>query len=356
MNLTALNPLKVKTARKFGCHIVTYEWLTDTLQLLDYQNRKAPPGLYHPGVVRDDEAISALFRKREKKARPAKEKALTATESTAVCGEDNARAAEAAENGPERLAISGEGSIQKKPEKKCPPKSSDFEDSKATNIVDGISKHGNSVDNKSDKPAGKLKDGVKVENSEPCIDLSRFTIYRDKCGPYQVEVHSQGYRCVLELFESKSTPKTYLFGIGEYLRPNSSICTRRFPSKTPRDKDHELEKFRSRFWRMSGARWPQQETNASNGAVSVRQPRPVPNTTTSSANYKNNLNEIGELKKESTTSCLAIAHKYRQVDLKTSFKRKSSFPENRPAKELKVTKFSIAGGSGKPKNGEFKIL
>ncbi|POS73450.1 hypothetical protein DHEL01_v208152 [Diaporthe helianthi] len=322
---------KMNAARKLGCHIVTYEWLTDTLQLLDCHKRKAPPGLYHPGKARDGEAISAVFRKSEKKFRPSKQKALTAMESTSVSGEDDARAGGASKHGPKHSARRGEESTQNSSEKKGQLGSSGLKDSEVIKLIDGIKRPGNPADSKSDKPAGMPKDGAKAENHEPHIDLSRFSIYRDETGPYQVEVFNQGHRHILELYESKSTPKKYLFSIRVYQKSGSSKCDRRFPSKTPRDKDHELERFRSRFWRMSGKRWRQRDSNPNN-------------------------EKLGKYKKEShPASSPVVPHRQRQVDLKTSFKRKSSFSDNRPAKELKVTKYSTAGESGKASTGESKV-
>lgn len=345
----------VKAARKLGCHIVTYEWLTDTLQLLDYHKRKAPPELYHPRDVRDGEAISALFRKTEKKCRPVKEKSRTATESTAMSGEDEARAGEAAEDGPNRLATSEEERIQRKSEKKEPPKPSYFGERKVSKAVDDTKRLGNPVSNKSDKAARKPEDGVKHEKIEPSVDLSRFIIYRDDIGPYQTEVFYKGRRHVLELYESRSAPKTYLFSSGVYPKPASSKCIRHFPSKTPRDKERELRKFKSYFWRMTEKRWRQPESNLSNGSSPGCQPRPVPKTTFGSANYKKNSDGLEKFKKEGhPEKSLVIPREQRQVDLKTSFKRKSSFSETRPAKELKVTKYSIAGRSDEAKNGGSK--
>ncbi|KAG8166094.1 hypothetical protein KVR01_004646 [Diaporthe batatas] len=349
---------KIKTARKLGCHIVTYEWLADTLQLLDYHKRKAPPRLYHPGEVRDDEAISALFRKPEKKVRASKKKALTATVFTTVGGEGDTRDGQAAGNVPEQLATSGDRSTQKSSKKKDSPESSNLRNSKVIKTVDGMERLGNPVDYQADKPAGKPTDGAKPDNHQPHVDLSRFTIYRDNYGPYQVEVIDRnGARFALELYESKATPKTYLFSVGEYLKATSSKCKRKFPSKTPGDKYREIERFKSRFWRISGKRWRQGQSISGDGSSPGHQPRPVPTTTINNATNKSKPDGLGKFKKEShTAKSLVVPHGQSQVDLKTSFKRKNSFSEHLPAKELKVTKYSIAGGSGRSNNGKSKTL
>jgi hypothetical protein len=325
------------------------------LQLWDYHKRRAPPELYHPGHVRDGEAISALFRKGEKKAKSVEKVALPAADSAAVSGADDASAVEeAAETGSEQVATPEEKSSQKSSGDQDSPKSSGSGEGKGTIVFDHIKRLGNPATNESDEPAGKPENGARVKDQAPPVDLSRFTIYRDDSGLYQAEVRKQGRRYILELYESKSAPKTYLFGTRVYQKPGSSTCVRHFPSKTPRDKEHELERFKSRYWRCTGKRWGQRDSNLSNGSGPDHQPQAVPKKTTDSAGPKNKLDELGKVKKQNPTKSLAVPHRHRQVDLKTAFKRKGSSSEKQPAKKLKVTKHSVAGGSGEVTNGGSK--
>lgn len=310
--------------------------------------------LYHPGKVRDGEAISSVFRKCVKKAKPVKKKPFTGTSSIAASGGDDARAAEEeAGAGSRQLATSGDKSSQKSSEEQDPPRPSESGErkgSKAVHDIKGLCKPAN----KSDRPPGKPKDGAKAKEQEPGVDLSLYTIYKDESGLHQIEVRKEGRRLILELYESKSAPKTYLLGTREYSKPGSSTCTKRFPIKPRGNKEHELARFRSHFWRYTGVRWHQRDSIPSTGPYHYRR-RAVPEDTTSSVNHKNKLDGLGKAEKENKTKSLVESCRHRQVDLKTAFKRKSSFSEEQPAKELKVTKHSVADGSGRVTDGGSKI-
>lgn len=321
---------------------------------MDYgHNKKAPTVLYHPGKVRDGEAIASVFRKSAKKAKPVKKNPLTAADSIATRGGDDARAAEEeAGAGSQQLATSGDKGSQKSSEEQDPPKPSESGERKGTKAVHDI-KGLCKPANRSDKPPGKPKEGAKASEQEPGVDLSLYTIYKDESGLHQIEVRKEARRLILELYESKSAPKTYLLGTREYSKPGSSTCTKRFPIEARKDKEHELARFRSRFWRYTGVRWHQRDSFPSTGPYHYRR-RAVPEETTGSANHKNELDGLGKAKEENTAKSFVVSCRHRQVDLKTAFKRQGSSPEKQPAKELKVTKHSVAGGSGKVTNGGSK--
>lgn len=308
--------------------------------------------LYHPGKVRDGEAISSIFRKSAKKAKPVKKEPFTAADFIAANSGDDARSAEEAGAGSRQLTTSGDKGSQESSEEQDPPNPSESGERKGTKAVHDIKGLRNPT-NRSEMPPGKPKEGAKAKEQEPGVDLSLYTIYKDESGLHQIEVRKEAHRLILELYESKSAPKMYLFGTREYSKPGSSTCSKRFPIKARKDKEHELARFRSRFWRYTGVRWHQRDSFPSTGPYHYRR-RAVPEETTGSASHKNKLDGLRKAEEENTTKSLVDSCRHRQADLETAFKRQSNFSEKQPAKELKVTKHSVAGGSGKVTNGGFK--
>ncbi|KAK7711335.1 hypothetical protein SLS64_005358 [Diaporthe eres] len=350
------NP-KVKAARKYGCKIVTYEWLTDTFQLLDYHKKKAPPSLYHPGKPRDGDAISDLFKKSETKPKAVKKKKASpaAADTTAVKHDDDARAAEeVAETGMKHLAISEEKDSQKSSEEKKSPNPSEAGEGKDTKAIDDMKGASTSVSKESGKPTGKPEKSAKVKNKEPPVDLRLYNICKDESGLHQIEVskpdrhgNERGCRLVLELYESKSEPKTYLFGATKYPVQGSGACATHFSSEASGDKKLEFQKYRSVFRQCTGVRWHQRDSIPSKGKYCYRSPI-IPGNKIGSASHENKSKELGGGKGQATSHVADLR------DRETSFKRKRSFSEERPAKAFKVTKPSIPGNSANVTKGGSK--
>lgn len=351
--------------------MVTYEWLTDTFQLWDYQRKRAPPSLYHPGKDRDGKAISDLFKKSEQKPKAVKKATPVAADTTAVYGgdEDAAAAEEAVGNGMEHLTISekkeslvvvGEEISQKISEGKVPQKVSEAGDGRATQAADGIKGASTPVNKESGKPAGKPEKNTRVKDQEPPVDLSLYAVCEDESGLHQVEVwkpdrhgNARGCRWVLELYESKSVPKTYLFGATKYPNPGSGACIRRFPSKAPRDKEHELQELRFFFWNRTRVLWRQRDSMPSKGPFYYLSPA-VSGKAVGGGSHKNTFDQLGERKDWNPTGSVAVPHEHHDSDRKTSVKRKRSFSEERPTKAFKVTKPVVTSDSANANNGGSK--
>lgn len=358
-SLPFLNTRTVKAARKNRCKIVTYEWLTDTFQLLDYHNKKkAPTSLYHPGKPRDGDAISNLFKISETKAKSGKKKGSpAAADATAVKHDDDAQAAEeAAETGMKHLTISEEGTSQKSAEEKDSRKPSDSGEEKGTKVIDDTKEASTPVKKESGKPAGKPKKKAKVKDQEPPVDLDLYDICKSEAGLLQIELwkpdehgNERGSLRVLELWESKSEPKTYLFGFKKYPTADPSTCIRRFPSKVPGDKKHELWEFTSSFWDHTGVHWHHRDSRPSKGPYYYLSSA-APGKTAASSGHKNESSEHGREKEQNQTSSVAVPREQRDGDRETSSKRKSGFSEERPAKAFKVTKPLVADGPAKTTN------
>lgn len=359
-----LNTHTVKAARKHRCEIVTYEWLTDTIQLFDYdqkkkKTRKAPTSLYHPGKPRDGDAISNLFKFSETQAKSGKKKEVSpaAADATAVEHDDDAQAAEeVAETAMKHLTISEEGTSQKNAEEKGSRKLPESGEEKGTIVIDDTKEASTPVNKESGKPTGKPKKKAKLEDQEPPVDLSLYEICKDESGLLQIELwkadkhgNERAIRCVLELHESKSEPKTYLFGARRYPKPGSKVCLRRFLSEAPGDKEREFKKFSSSFRSFTKIDWHQRDSMPSKGPYYFRSPAD-PAKNVGNASNENKLHEFGAQKKRNQTSSLAVPQGQRDGDRKTLPKRKSGFPDERPAKAFKVTKPLVVGGPAKTTN------
>lgn len=289
-----------------------------------------------------------------------KQETPAAADSTAMDAEECAGAPEeAAEIGMEQLAISEEKVSQKNSEESDPAKVSETGDGKATKVADDMKGASTPVDKESGKPAGKPEKSAKVKKHEPLVDLSLYTICKDEVGVHQIEVwkpdgqgNERGSRWVLQLYESKSEPKTYLFGAKKYPTPNSSACIRRFPSKTPGDKKHELREFRVFFYEHTGVIWRQRDELPSKGPYYYLSSAAV-RKTVGSASHKSTPDKPGGKKKGNPTSSVAVPCE-RDGDDETSLKRKSSVSSGRPAKAFKVTKPLVTSNSNKVTDGGSK--
>lgn len=272
--------------------------------------------------------------------------------------EDNARAAEeVAETGMKQLTISGETVSQLSSEETDPPRVSEAGEDDGTKVVDDKKGASMPVDKESDKPTGKPKKKAKLKDQEPPDDLSLYVIYKDESALYQIEVcktdkhgNEGGCRWVLELYESKSEPKTYLFGAKQYPTAASSAFIRRFPSKAPGEKERQLKKFKDSFRNWTQVDWSERDSMPSKGPYYYLSPA-VPGKKVGSTSHENKLGELGREEKGNLTGAIAVPHGQRDDDGETSSKRKSGFSEERPAKAFKVTKPSVVGDSAKTTNG-----
>lgn len=269
--------------------------------------------------------------------------------------DDDAQAAEeVAETGMKQLAISEEKDSQKSSEEEEPPKPSEVGEEKGTKVVDGKKGASTSVSKESGKPTKKPEKSAKSKDEEPPVDLSLYVICKDESGLHQIEVwkpdrlgKALGRRLVLELFESKSEPKTYLFGARKDLPPDPSTCTRHFPSEAPGEKEHEFKQYKSWFRQCTGVRWQRRGSMPSKGPWYYRSPV-VPGKKVGSASHKNKSKELGGENGQTTTH--VAAHR----DRENSLKRKKSFSEEPAVKAFKVTKPSVASSPAKVTNGGSK--
>lgn len=281
--------------------------------------------------------------------------------TTAMEQEEDARAAEeAAETGMEQLTISGEKVSQVSSEKTDPPRVSEAGEESGAKVIDDKEEAGMPVDKENDKPAGKPKKRAMPEDQQPPVDLDLYAIYKDESGLYQTEVcktdrhgNEGGCRCILELYESKSEPKKYLFGAKKYPTAASSACFRRFPSRAPGEKERQLKKFKVNFRNWTQVDWSERDSMPSKGPYYYLSPA-VPGKKVGSTSHENKLDELGREEKGNLTGAVAVPHGQRDDDGETSSKRKSGFSEERPAKAFKVTKPSVVGDSAKTTNGGSK--
>lgn len=286
---------------------------------------------------------------KKKKASPA------AADTTAVKHDDDARAAEEdAETGMKHLAISEEKDSQKSSEEKKSPNPSEAGEGKDTKAIDDMKGASTSVSKESGKPTGKPEKNAKVKNKGPPVDLRLYNICKDESGLHQIEVskpdrhgNERGCRLVLELYESKSEPKTYLFGATKYPVQGSGACATHFSSEASGDKKLEFQKYRSVFRQCTGVRWHQRDSIPSKGKYCYRSPI-IPGNKIGSASHENKSKELGGGKGQATSHVADLR------DRETSFKRKRSFSEERPAKAFKVTKPSIPGNSANVTKGGSK--
>lgn len=254
------------------------------------------------------------------------------------------------------LTISEEGTSQKSAEEKGSRKLPKSGEGKGTIVIDDTKTASTPVKDESGKPSGKPKKKAKLEDQEPPVDLSLYDICKDESGLLQIELwkadnygNERAIRCVLELHESKSEPKTYLFGARRYLKPGSNCFLRSFLSEAPGDKKREFRKFRSSFRSFTNIDWHQRDSMPSKGPYYFRSPA-VPAKNTGNASNEHKLDGFGGEKEQNQTSSVAVPQGQRDGDRKTLSKRKSGFPDERPAKALKVTKPLVVGGPAKTTN------
>lgn len=275
--------------------------------------------------------------------------------------DDDARAAEeVAETGMKHLAISEEKDSQNGTEEKDPQKVSEAAEGKATKGTADVKGASTPVSKESGKPTGKPGKSAKLRDQEPPVDLSLYATCKDESGLRQIEIwkpdkhgNARGTRWVLELYESKAEPRTYLFGARKYPKPGSSACIRNFPSKAPGDKKHELRELKRFFWIYTGVLWRQRDSLPGEGPYYYLSSA-APEKTVGSAGHKNGPNELEARDEQKSTSSVTVPHEHGDRDDKTSVKRRSSFSDERPAKAFKVTKPSVASNSAKVTDGEPK--
>ncbi|KAL1874270.1 anthranilate synthase / indole-3-glycerol phosphate synthase [Diaporthe australafricana] len=404
--LNKKNP-KVKSARKHGCYIVTYEWLTDTLQLWDYKKkdappRKAPPNLYHPGKPRDGDAISDLFFTKEKRKRNAlKQEPLAAADPATVDGDDDAGAAEPTlETGMALLKVSesktsgvsepgNEDSCKVVVDKVGASTPANKESNKDTGklqmatgqtakpgtklqevsgerSVQSVSESGkkegkNGVDDKKKARMLPRNESSKVDGSdEPPVNLDLYIVPKGKAGLYSIEVStfdkigsSRGWRLTLELFESKSEPKTYLFGARKFNTQDSRSCERYFPSKAPGDKKCELTELRKFFQEFTGVDWHQRDRVPSTGPY-YYQSSLLPGKVVDSVDRKEKPDQLGGFKQHKPTGSDVKSRE--PCDRNKLWKRKRSLSEEprhtaKVSKTSKVSKTVVDVDSVKAKHG-----
>lgn len=271
--------------------------------------------------------------------------------------DDDAQAAEeGAETGMKHLTISEEGTSQKSAEKKDSRKPSESGEEKGTKVIDDTKEASTPVKKESGKPAGKPKKKAKVKDQEPPVDLDLYDICKTEAGLLQIELwkpdehgNERGSLRVLELWESKSEPKTYLFGLRRYPTADPSTCIRSFPSKAPGDKKHEFGEFQLSFGDHTGVRWHHRDSRPSKGPYYYLSSA-APRKTDASSGHKNESSEPGSEKKKNQTSSVAVPQEQCDGDGETSSKRKSGFSEERPAKAFKVTKPLVVGEPAKTTN------
>ncbi|KAI3398487.1 hypothetical protein diail_9169 [Diaporthe ilicicola] len=343
------NP-KVKSARKHGCHIVTYEWLTDTIQLWDYQKRNAPPDLYHPGEPRDGNAISDLYYKKEKKKRKASEQVPLGTVNSTTMDGDDGGGASAAEptvgTGMEGQKIIGDKGL---------PSASASDKKQIEMAFDDKDKASIPANKERSKLPGKPKTCAESRTEDPAVDLNLFVVSRGKTGLYSIEVSKpgklespQGSRWMLELFESEAEPKKYLFRAREYMTEGSGICRSYFPSKAPGDKKNELAEFRNFFQQRTGVDWHQRDEVPSTGPFYYQPPGALAKAI-GSTSHKDGFDQLEGSKGRSSTSSGVVFRK--PCDRKISLRRKRSCSEGechaRACKALELSKPSVAVDSAK---------
>lgn len=233
--------------------------------------------------------------------------------------------------------------------KKVSPEAGEGKDTKAIDDMKGAS---TPVNKESGQPTGKPEKMAKLKNKEPPVDLRLYDICKDESGLHQIEVwkpdkhgNERGCRWVLELYESKSEPKTYLFGATKYSVQGSSSCATCFSSEASGDKKLEFQKYKSAFRQCTGVRWHQRDSMPSKEGKYCYRPPIIPKNKIGSASHENKSKELGGDKGQRTSR--VADHR----DRETSSKRKRSFSEERPAKAFKVTKPSVASNSAKVTNG-----
>lgn len=271
--------------------------------------------------------------------------------------DDDAKAAEVvAETGMKHLTITEEGTSQKSAEEKDSRKPSESGEEKSTKVIDDTKKASTPVRKESGKPAGKPKKKAKTKDQEPPVDLDLYDICKGEAGLLQIELwkpddhgNERGSLRVLELWESKSEPKTYLFGLKRYPTADPNTCFRRFPSKAPGDKKHEFGEFQLSFEDHTGVRWHHRDSRPSKGPYYYLSSAALGKTAASSG-HKNDSSELESEKKQNQTSSVAVSQEQRDGDRETSSKRKSAFSEERPAKAFKVTNSLVVGGPAKTTN------
>lgn len=234
------------------------------------------------------------------------------------------------------------------PEETDPPNVSEALDKESKKVVDDKKKAGILANKASSKAAGKAS--TKPKNKEPPVDLSFYSVCKDEPGLHSIEVSKPGLRLILELFESKSEPKKFLFGARKYKTKDPGFCARCFPSSVPGSKKHEFKQFRLFFWQCTGVHWHQRNSVPSKGPFYYQSPA-LPEKTTISTGHKETSSQLGGTKERKSMGFEAFSREH--CDHKTSMKRKRCYSEELPpARALKVSKPLIADNASKTTNGE----
>lgn len=290
------------------------------------------------------------------------------TDPTTAEGDDNAGTAdETAETGMKRLNISEDEMPPKISEEEEPAKASGYEElstsSEAgegndTEVTDDASVGSTAVDKENGKPTEELEESARSKDQEPPVDLNLYAICNDESGPHQIEVckpdehgNARGCRLIMELYESKLEPRTYLFGARKYPKPGSSTCIRRFSPEAHGDKEPVLERYKAFFRKCTGVDWHERDSVPSRGPFSYLSAA-VAGKKTGGANHENKMNELEGEMRQNPMSHVGDDHLHHKPE--TSSKRKSSFEEERLTKALKVTKPSVVGDSTKANNSGSK--
>lgn len=388
--------------------------LTHT-RLWDYGKRKAPPRLYHPGKPRNGDAISGLFLKKkeiknkERKCNALKQVPLAAADPPTVEGDDDAGAAgPTVETGTPRQKVpevskpsnvSGAGNkdnckvVDDKEEGSTPANKEsnkitgkskvDAEQTAKTEMKRQVSaerslkivsesgkkeckkvvdekKKARMPVKKDPREGGKVDGEPKMENGDPPVDLKQYVVSMGRSGLYSIEISSldkigssRGWQLTLELFESKSDPKTYLFGARKFNAQDSGSCERYFPSKFPGDKECELTELRKFFQEFTGVDWHQRDSVRSTGPY-YYQSSALPGRVIDSVDRKDKSDQPGGFKEHNSIG--SDANSREPCDRNFLLKRKRSFSEEpqhtaKTSKASKKSKTVVDIDSAKAKHG-----
>lgn len=222
--------------------------------LHDQFKRKAPTGLYDPGLPRPEKQILALYRKKNSKVIDKKEKGDAGVSSPSnEKGDGNT------------TEIKSEDPVAL--EKTHPSNA-------AENAMRDDRKHTENKRRILDQPKPKTpKDTIRPLAGIPIpgINLEFYQIYRDPTDgfPFKVEVacpdgrgSPRGKRWVLQLFESKAVPKLYRFGPVYFGKEGDRYRLGR-GSSADRPKELAMMEFKHFFSKKTGIKWEERLLKAS---------------------------------------------------------------------------------------------
>ncbi|ROW12354.1 hypothetical protein VMCG_00407 [Cytospora schulzeri] len=244
----------VKLAQRIKCKIVTYEWLEDAILLHDQLKKKAPTNLYHPGKPRAAEKILALYKRKQPKAINKKVQA-DAEAGTPSRTKDDMDTTEK-ENEDSVVLVKSHVSTS------------------AGNRRKGDEDPGENMRPSSFQHMPKVpKDGTPkmVGISHPRIKLDSHQIYKDPTDGFlfQVEIsRADGYgdprgkRWLLQLLETKETPKLYRF-TSIYFKYAGAPPNKGRGSGADLQKDLAMKEFKDFFSRKTGFKWEERLLKAS---------------------------------------------------------------------------------------------